>query len=597
MSKRMPVKNIALTVICSAVLAACGGGGSPETKLVDNAVAARKVIELIEALDTVEKIDAGDEASIKAAQKAFNNLSNDQKALVSKTSIEKLEAALKALAGLSGNSSNPDAPQTDNANLNANNNSAEIKDDKSLAPLNKPAPVHTSFISSSGAQQHNPHLQLRQVDGKPAFVNNQIGLIRNLDLKKNDTVVLDGAVLTNSAEDNPAIQVNYLTPESSITKYTSAGSTKENISALFGEKNGIYSEVKTTLDDRIKADNQSLNDAWEAINDPESEPKTLAEAQKKILGEKPIYTDLDYYEMLTIARKHQEAFDTEGMINVMEKVAQDIKNTLPSDTNEEIDEAWAKIENGDETGWKTLNKFRPQLTHKLLLRIVLDANSNNAIDGMEGSTPKTADVLHGIAYVHKDKNKLAFDKEFDGVYVIKFANGVRVTLHDPAAAGWTEQTFAHYVDLNNLVNHGYQSLGNETPIASVPTEGTATYRGLTTSYLTETGKPARQLTANVVAVADFAKKGLSFKTTNPTFHVLENGVRVSTPVAGYEMSGSASWQANSNSFKGQVATKEHGFKGDLNGKFYGSQVDEIGGTYGLSNATQQLIGGYGAKRQ
>ncbi|SUA36422.1 Transferrin binding protein-like solute binding protein [Neisseria zoodegmatis] len=596
MSKRMPVKHIALTVLCSAVLAACGGGGSPETKLVDNAVAARKVIELIEALDTVEKIDAGDEASIKAAQKAFNNLSNDQKALVSKTSIEKLEAALKALAGLSGNSSNPDAPQTDNANLNANNNSAEIKDDKSLAPLNKPAPVHTSFISSSGAQQHNPHLQLRQVDGKPAFVNNQIGLIRNLDLKKNDTVVLDGAVLTNSAEDNPAIQVNYLTPESSITKYTSAGSTKENISPLFGKEHGIYSEVKTSLDDEIKSQYDEMKKAWEIIKDDKADPKAIAEAKKKVQEALPIYAeDFDYNDFVEIARNHQEAFTEEGMKEMVDNIDADLLNNYHSAAK--IAEAWQKIRKGDEQGWETLKQFEPKFTSKLLWRVALDANSNNAIDGMEGSTPKTADVMHGIAYVHKDKNKLAFDKEFDGVYVIKFINGVRVTLHDPAAAGWTEQTFAHYVDLNNLVNHGYQSLGNETPIASVPTEGTATYRGLTTSYLTETGKPARQLTANVVAVADFAKKGLSFKTTNPTFHILENGVRVSTPVAGYEMSGSASWQANSNSFKGQVATKEHGFKGDLNGKFYGSQVDEIGGTYGLSNTTQQLIGGYGAKRQ
>ncbi|OSI10611.1 hypothetical protein BWD10_03900 [Neisseria zoodegmatis] len=592
----MPVKHIALTVLCSAVLAACGGGGSPETKLVDNAVAARKVIELIEALDTVEKIDAGDEASIKAAQKAFNNLSNDQKALVSKTSIEKLEAALKALAGLSGNSSNPDAPQTDNANPNANNNSAEIKDDKSLAPLNKPAPVHTSFISSSGAQQHNPHLQLRQVDGKPAFVDNQIGLIRNLDLKKNDTVVLDGAVLTNSAEDNPAIQVNYLTPESSITKYTSAGSTKENISPLFGKEHGIYSEVKTSLDDEIKSQYDEMKKAWEIIKDDKADPKAVAEAKKKVQEALPLYAeDFDYNDFVEIARNHQEAFTEEGMKEMVDNIDADLLKNYHSAAK--IAEAWQKIRKGDEKGWETLKQFEPKFTSKLLWRVALDANSNNAIDGMEGSTPKTADVMHGIAYVHKDKNKLAFDKEFDGVYVIKFINGVRVTLHDPAAAGWTEQTFAHYVDLNNLVNHGYQSLGNETPIASVPTEGTATYRGLTTSYLTETGKPACQLTANVVAVADFAKKGLSFKTTNPTFHILENGVRVSTPVAGYEMSGSASWQANSNSFKGQVATKEHGFKGNLNGKFYGSQVDEIGGTYGLSNATQQLIGGYGAKRQ
>ncbi|OSI20345.1 transferrin-binding protein-like solute binding protein [Neisseria dumasiana] len=590
MSKKLPLKHIALTVICSAVLAACGGGGSPDAKLVDNAISARKVINMIEALDSVEKIDAGDAQSIKNAQKAYNSLNDSQKALISKQTVEKLEAALAALAGLSNDSNpaDPANPQPDHT--------SEIKDNKSLAPLNKPAPLHTSFISSSGAQQHNPHLQLRQVDGKPAFVDNQIGLIRSLLLNKNDEVVLDGAVLTNRAENNPATQVNYLTPESSITKYTSAGSTQENISSLFGKKDGIYSEVKTSLDDEIKSQYDAMKKAWETIKDDKADPKAVEEAKKAVKEALPLYAeDFDYNGFVEIARNHQEAFTEKGMMETLAQINHDFQNQ--QDSAKKIHEAWDKIGKGDEQGWETLKQFEPKFTSKLLLRVALDAASNNAIDGMKGSTPKIADVLHGIAHLHKDKNKLSFDKEFDGAYVIKFANGIRVTLHDPAAAGWTEQTFAHYVDLNNLVNHGYQSLGNETPIASIPSEGTATYKGLTTSYLTETGKPARQLTANVVAVADFAKKGLTFKTTNPTFHTLENGVRVSTAAAGYEMSGSASWQSNSNTFKGEAATAQHGFKGSLNGKFYGTKVDEIGGTYGLSNGNQQLIGGYGAKRQ
>ncbi|OSI15263.1 transferrin-binding protein-like solute binding protein [Neisseria dumasiana] len=590
MSKKLPLKHIALTVICSAVLAACGGGGSPDAKLVDNAISARKVINMIEALDSVEKIDAGDAQSIKNAQKAYNSLNDSQKALISKQTVEKLEAALAALAGLSNDSNpaDPANPQPDHT--------SEIKDNKSLAPLNKPAPLHTSFISSSGAQQHNPHLQLRQVDGKPAFVDNQIGLIRSLLLNKNDEVVLDGAVLTNRAENNPATQVEFLTPDSSITKYTPAGSTKENISPLFGKKEGVYSEVKTTLDERIKAEFKELKEAWETLKDPEADPKAIADAKKKIKEAQPRYADdFEYNDILEIAKNHQEAFDVTGITGILNKVADDFKNAQTS--VKEIDDAWKKVNNGDESGWEALKKWEPKHTDKLLMRIVLDANSNNAIDGMKENANKTADALHGIAYVHKDKNKLDFDKPFGGVYVIKFINGVRITLHDPAAAGWTEQTFAHYVDLNNYINHGYQSLGNETPVSDVPTEGTATYRGLTTAHLTETGKPARQLTANVVAVADFAKKGLTFKTSNTHFHTLEQGARVSTPAAGYDMSGSASWAVNSNTFKGEAATAQHGFKGSLNGKFYGTKVDEIGGTYGLSNGNQQLIGGYGAKRQ
>lgn len=245
MTKKTNAKHIALTVICSAILAACGGGGgSPDTKLVDNAVAARKVIDLIAALDSVEKIDAGDEKSIKDAEKAYARLNPSQKDLVGKESVEKLQAALAALAGLSaGNNGTPD-----NANPQTDENKPNITDSKSLDPLNKPDPVHTSFIASSGAQQHNPHMQLRQVDGKPALINDQIGIIRSLDLKANDPVDLDGAVLFIKGG------VNFLTPDSSITKYISAGSTKENIAPLFGKKDYIYSDVKTTWDERIKAE-------------------------------------------------------------------------------------------------------------------------------------------------------------------------------------------------------------------------------------------------------------------------------------------------------------------------------------------------------
>lgn len=593
MTKKTNAKHIALTVICSAILAACGGGGgSPDTKLVDNAVAARKVIDLIAALDSVEKIDAGDEKSIKDAEKAYARLNPSQKDLVGKESVEKLQAALAALAGLSaGNNGTPD-----NANPQTDENKPNITDNKSLDPLNKPDPVHTSFIASSGAQQHNPQMQLRQVDGKPTFKDDQIGFIRSLDLKANDAVVLDGAVWTNNAKDNPAVQVNFLTPDSSITKYISAGSAKENIAPLFGKKDGIYSEVKTTWDERIKAEYEEMKAAWKTINDPKADPEAVAEAKKKVKEAKPLYAeDFNYNAMLELAKNHQEAFDIEGMAGTLNKVADDFKNAQVS--IKEIDDAWNKINGGDDTGWETLKKWEPTHTDKLLMRIVLDANSNNAIDGMKDGTARTADALHGIAYVQKDKNKLDFDKQFGGVYVVKFINGVRITLHDPAAAGWSEQTFAHYVDLNNYINHGYQSLGNETPVASVPSAGTATYNGITTAYISKNNNPEKQLTASVQAVADFAQKALTFKTTNAHFHSLDKGVRVSTPAEGYNMTGSATWSANSNSFKGTAATEQHGFKGNLNGKFYGSNVDEIGGTYGLSNGSQQLIGGYGAKRQ
>ena len=181
------------------------------------------------------------------------------------------------------------------------------------------------------------------------------------------------------------------------------------------------------------------------------------------------------------------------------------------------------------------------------------------------------------------------------MYVIQFENGTKVVIHDPAAAGWTYQTFAHYIDRSNGVLHGYQSLGDETTVAQMPVSGTATYKGITTAYLNN-----QQVTAKVNAVADFAKKGVRFATSDSQIHTLNGNVRTSTAADRLNMSGTASWAAGENAFKGNVATTDKALSGTFNGKFYGgASVAEIGGTYGLKNAdnSQQLIGGYGAKRQ
>ena len=101
-------------------------------------------------------------------------------------------------------------------------------------------------------------------------------------------------------------------------------------------------------------------------------------------------------------------------------------------------------------------------------------------------------------------------------------------------------------------------------------------------------------------MADFAKKGVRFTTSDSQIHTLNGNVRTSTAADRLNMSGTASWAAGENAFKGNVATADKALSGTFNGKFYGgASVAEIGGTYGLKNAdnSQQLIGGYGAKRQ
>lgn len=202
-----------------------------------------------------------------------------------------------------------------------------------------------------------------------------------------------------------------------------------------------------------------------------------------------------------------------------------------------------------------------------------------------------------LAYFRPDQDGLVFDTQFDGVYVINFGDGTQIVLHDPSAAGWTYQTFAHYIDPKGQVYQGYQSLGDETAFATLPAKGTATYKGISTAYVV-TDNNNRQLTSNVMAIVDFGLKGVRFETSNSHFHTLENGKRVSQADKNYDFKGTASWK-DGNLFSGKVSTADDKLSGNLNGKFYGPNAAEIGGTYGLKNkdATEHLIGGYGAKRK
>lgn len=230
-------------------------------------------------------------------------------------------------------------------------------------------------------------------------------------------------------------------------------------------------------------------------------------------------------------------------------------------------------------------------------------NSKGNTQTEEGKlAEKNKTASEKLAYFRRDQKGLVFDTQFDGVYVISFDDDTQIVLHDPSAAGWTYQTFAHYTVPAKTPHkgyQGYQSLGDETAFASLPAQGTATYKGISTAYVvTGNNNPNRQLTSNVMAIVDFGLKGVRFETSNSHFHTLTNGKRVSTADENYNFKGTASWK-DGNLFSGQVSTADNRLSGNLNGKFYGPNAAEIGGTYGLQNkdATEHLIGGYGAKRK
>ncbi len=634
MLRNTKIRNIMLTAISAAVLAACGGGGgsSPSSQMVDNAVSARSVMNRIEDLRaklTPEVLSTASQATLNQAKEelakaeaAYAALSASSKALVKTADVEALKSLNEAVAAaekaaqtaaqaaadearaaaqaakavvdkikaLPGSSSAIDTEAeykllaeaeaaykalsdsqkalVDAADADKLTNLSKnvITDSNPLPALNLPTPLHTSFIESATAQQNNPNVQLREIDGSNAFTYDQGGVLSSLEHNPNAEVKLDGVVVSNSTKVGDATQVNWTTPPSLIVKAFSGGYTKEDVSEQEGLEPGTkFALGKYTRDGKIVETYKSFTSAQAEF---ESAENKLEEAEAALEKAKTDELNAERDHRDAPAEAKSAALTT--LMTAREKVAA-------------AKEAVTSVTETKDKAKKEKDASQKNYDDEYGLRQYVATNALNAINQ--------------LAYFKKDKNGLVFDKKFDGVYIVQFTDGTRITLHDPAAAGWTYQTFAHYTDPKNGVIHGYQSLGDETAFAALPTSGTATYKGLTTAYLVQNGVD-KQMTADVNAVVDFAKKGVRFATSNAQTHSLDNkGVRTSQAAAGYNISGTAKW-SNGNQFTGK-ATTANGMSGDLNGKFYGAGAAEIGGTYGLKNAknTEQLIGGYGAKRQ
>ncbi|WP_308035534.1 transferrin-binding protein-like solute binding protein [Neisseria cinerea] len=108
----------------------------------------------------------------------------------------------------------------------------------------------------------------------------------------------------------------------------------------------------------------------------------------------------------------------------------------------------------------------------------------------------------------------------------------------------------------------------------------------------------RQLSSNVKAIVDFGLKGVRFETSGSQINAVSGDQRVSTAASEYDLKGTATWK-DSNLFLGKVTSADGKMSGNLSGKFFGPNTEEIGGTYGLKNTdgSVHFLGGYGAKRK
>ena len=610
------IKTFILTAISAAILSACGGGGGG-----GNA-----------ALSTGSTNTGGSSSPEKNGGTNNNNNTTPSDT----------------------NNSNSESPaETTN---NKADKLEELTDEKPISPLNTDTPLSTSFISSTSAQQGNPNVQLRRNnDTNRLFytdnqTNNQNGLVSSLDFKANDEVKLDAIVLYNKTEEANATQVQFTTTDSIIAKAFSGGKTKSDVSGQTGqEPNHEFKVGQSTLDQKIVELYKKSENAKSALASAErklaNDTNTFAEALKnKTQAERQAAKA--YNSMLeTLGTHSEETASFEKAKKELEEAKANFKAAIEKTTGESVEELenankalntaqdeldkqistltknlnnedlakfkaaknnWENAEENLQTANQNVISAKATRTSSKDARDAAEKAKNTAAKAYDDARQVRQDLTelaenhaNQLAYIAKDKNGTVFDKRFDGIYIIRFANGTQIVMHDPAAAGWTYQTFAHYIDPKSGVIHGYQSLGDETKFTALPASGTATYNGLTTAYVVKNNDQSRQLTADVKAIVDFGLKGVRFETTNSQFHSLDaNGRRVTVKGADYDMKGTAKWE-NGNLFLGKVEATAAGLKGNLSGKFFGPSAAEIGGTYGLKkeDGSEHMIGGYGAKRQ
>lgn len=167
--------------------------------------------------------------------------------------------------------------------------------------------------------------------------------------------------------------------------------------------------------------------------------------------------------------------------------------------------------------------------------------------------------------------------------------------------GWNYQTFGYWLADTGATTGvvGVISIGNPTPVNSIPTSGTATYTGLAAGIYVDDVGVVYDYAATTSATANFGvARNVTLSTDNSKIApLLGGGSIVDTP--GLNFSGTnLPITPAANEFKGPVATGAPlNLTGTATGRFYGPAAEEIGGVFSLTGTgVQGLIGAFGGRR-
>jgi hypothetical protein len=135
-------------------------------------------------------------------------------------------------------------------------------------------------------------------------------------------------------------------------------------------------------------------------------------------------------------------------------------------------------------------------------------------------------------------------------------------------------------------NMGAFAFGNQTPAASVPTSGSATFSGFTIGMGgAADGHSIFDLKGNVQIIANFASQSVTTNLTN--INASTYGAQTSVP----DLTGTSPMTGNA--YAGPISGG--GLAGTINGNFFGSAAQETAGVWQASGGGNAWIGSFGAK--
>lgn len=220
----------------------------------------------------------------------------------------------------------------------------------------------------------------------------------------------------------------------------------------------------------------------------------------------------------------------------------------------------------------------------------LTLNSNNNFSVINASN-SSGSVSFSAA------NGDSLQSGFDGNATVALNKSKTVvgSFANPSSYGFEYQTFGAWGAYGNATTPAYAiSVGNPSPASAIPLTGAVTFTGGATGYYVDANKFGYVTSANMVANVTFDNRTAVITTTNTALAGGPGATQL--PIPGLNMTANLSYAAGANALTGTASTA-NGMNGNMNGKFYGPGLNEIGGTYALTGSgVGSLVGGFGGKR-